>query len=408
MVYVVRSWPRLSQTFVLDEILGMQRLGRCVRIVALDRSDEELVQPELAQLREPVHFLLPEGAGSSVRAHVRIAVRSPRRYARAAWCAVRDRGADRGYHVASSVRCLTLAVRLAQHVRAGGHKRAAHVHAHFAHDPAAVAHLTHLLTGVPWSFTAHARDLFQVPAPILAARVRSARFAVTCSSSGAEHLRALAPDVHDRVQLVHHGVDVDTFRPSPARATSDGVPLIVSVARLVPKKGLDDLLDACRLLVDRGHRFRCVIYGSGPLHDVLSTRAATHGLADVVTLAGERTREQLRQLLAAADVFALTPYVTADGDRDGIPNVIVEAMACGLPVLATSTGGVPELVVDGINGLLVPARDVNAIADGLEQLLVDGTLRARLGAAARRTVVDGFDARSGLVALAAMFPGGRS
>jgi len=127
-----------------------------------------------------------------------------------------------------------------------------------------------------------------------------------------------------------------------------------------------------------------------------------------VTLAGERTREQLRQLLAAADVFALTPYVTADGDRDGIPNVIVEAMACGLPVLATSTGGVPELVVDGINGLLVPARDVNAIADGLEQLLVDGTLRARLGAAARRTVVDGFDARSGLVALAAMFPGGRS
>ena len=208
-----------------------------------------------------------------------------------------------------------------------------------------------------------------------------------------------------RVRLVRHGVDVEAFRPRPAgTGRQPGPPRIVSVGRLVEKKGFPDLVDACRLLRDGGHRFRCAIYGDGPLHDELTKAVGRpQSLAGTVSLAGPRTRGQLLAELQQADVFALTPFVTADGDRDGIPNVVVEAMACGLPVVATAAGGIGEIVEHGVNGLLAEPHDAPAVAAHLAALLGDERLRQRLGDAARRTVVEHFDARAGADALAALF-----
>jgi len=180
------------------------------------------------------------------------------------------------------------------------------------------------------------------------------------------------------------------------------VPLLVSVGRVAVKKGFDDLLRACARLAARGRRFRCEIYGDGPCRGDLEALRDQLGLAGMVGFAGARTQAELLHVYQQADVFALTPRVTDDGDRDGIPNVLVEAMACGVPVVSTVVGGVAELVTDGRDGLLVRAGDSGAIAGRLEELLGDPVRRQRLGEAAAATARR-FDGRAAAQTLAALF-----
>jgi glycosyltransferase involved in cell wall biosynthesis len=405
VAYVVRSWPRLSQTFVLDEVLALQRLGLRLEIFALSRSDEALTQPEVALVRAPVTYLDRPASGD----HLRVLLPAPGRYLRTAWYVAGQRASDRGYRVASRASCFAMAVRLSRRLRAA--RRAgrppARLHAHFAHDPALVALLAHRLTGLPWSFTAHARDLWQVPTAALADRVASADLTVACCRAGADRLRALMPAaLRGRVRLVHHGVDVEVFQPGAPGARRSRPHRIVSVGRLVAKKGFGDLLAACRLLKDRQLPFRLDVYGDGPLRDRLAAEVERLDLAAEVRLAGARPRRDLAGLLQEADVFAITPLVTEDGDRDGIPNVLLEAMACGLPAVATAVGGIPEVVIDGANGLLTPARDAGAVADRLAALLADQDARTRLGRAARRTVLERFDARAASSELATLLTSG--
>jgi glycosyltransferase involved in cell wall biosynthesis len=413
VAYVVRSWPRLTQTFVLDEVLALERLGLRLRIFALSRPDDPLVQPELGAVRAAVSYLEGRRGWRVVVDHLVAALAAPAPYLGAAWYVATRTEVDRGYRSSSRADCFTMAVRLAGQIRADRrHGRApARLHAHFAHDPALVALLAHRLTGVPWSFTAHARDLWQVPSGAVAERVGSARVTVACCQAGAEHLRELVgPELRERVRLVHHGVDVRRFQPAPREGPRPpGPPRIVSVGRLVEKKGHDDLLAACRLLKDRGQRFQLDVYGDGPLRERLEAEIARLDLGDEVALLGARPRGELLPALQAADVFALTPAVTPDGDRDGIPNVLLEAMACGLPVVTTAVGGIGEVVTHGSSGLLAPPHDVDAIAGQLRSLLVDEGARRRIGEVARRTVVEGFDARDASAELADLLaPGVRS
>jgi glycosyltransferase involved in cell wall biosynthesis len=182
--------------------------------------------------------------------------------------------------------------------------------------------------------------------------------------------------------------------------------LILSIGRLVEKKGFADLLRACAQLKRAGRRFRLAIYGDGPLRAELAALTAALALEDEVALPGAVTQQELLPAFQQADLFALTPFVTADGDSDGVPNVLVEAMACGLPVVSTEVAGVPELVTHAHNGLLVPPQDVSAIAAALAALLDDVPRRRRLGAAARQTVVERFDLQAGAQQMAALFSHG--
>jgi glycosyltransferase involved in cell wall biosynthesis len=183
----------------------------------------------------------------------------------------------------------------------------------------------------------------------------------------------------------------------------DDRPLILSVGRLVEKKGFPDLLHACQRLKQDGRNFRCVIYGEGPLHGELTALIERLGLVGEVTLAGATDQSRLVPVFQRAAVFALTPFVTGDGDRDGVPNVLVEAMACGLPVVSTAVAGIPELVEHDRNGILAAPRDVQAIAEGLAALLSDEGRRRQYGAAARLTATERFDLRAGARELAALF-----
>ena len=223
---------------------------------------------------------------------------------------------------------------------------------------------------------------------------------MTCCEANVSFIRETVPGgARLPVQLIHHGVDLDRF--SPAASRHDGsAPAFVSVGRLVEKKGFDDLL---RRLARIDAAFSLRIYGDGPLHDELVRLRDELGLAGRVEFMGGRDSDEVVAALTGADAFVLTPTTTEDGDRDGIPNVLVEAMACGLPVVTTTAGGITELVDHGVNGLLCDPEDVAAIADAIGAVIADPELGRRLGAAGRRTVEADYDVNVAAARLDALY-----
>lgn len=410
---LVRSWPRLSQTFILNELLALERLGLELTVVSLTQSREPARQPQLAAVRAPVRYLdraRPHEPLARAADHIAAAVRAPRRYASALLLALRRPDLADGYANCSTMRCFAHAVRVAAQLRRTGPRRvvgddAGHLHAHFAHDPALVGLLVHRLTGVRFTFTAHARDLYQVPVPSLLPRIAAASAVITCCQANGDYLTGVLPaGLRDRIHVIPHGLSLDRFHSVPA-GDHGGPVRIVSVGRLVEKKGLSDLVKACARVQAAGHVFTCDIYGGGPLADQLQRLRDHLGLAGVVAFRGERDQEGIAKALAGADIFALTPCVTDDGDRDGIPNVMVEAMACSLPVVTTAAGGVLDLVRDGETGLVAPPHDITAIARNLTTLLTDPRRRRRLGAAGRAVAEEAFDIRVSAQRLAALYTG---
>jgi glycosyltransferase involved in cell wall biosynthesis len=387
-MYLTRSWPRLSQTFIVNEVLALERLGVDLDLWAMAPSGEPVRQPQVARVRAAVSY---PAVAASAADHALVAGLAPQRYADAARL-VRDRPElCSGYASATTTECFEVAVQLAARMarnEADG-TPVAHLHAHFAHDPALVAPLVHQLTGVAYSLTAHARDLYQIPRASLVTRVAAATSVLTCCAANVDYLAAqLDPESMDKVRVIHHGIDLDQFVPGGPR--EDPVVRLVTVGRLVEKKGFPDLLRACARL--RGVApFHLTVLGDGPMRGELEAVCRDLGLDDAVTFDGERDSVAVVDALRDADVFALTPFVTADGDRDGVPNVVVEALAAGLPVVATDVGGVAEAVVHGHNGLLAPARDVTAVAEHLESLLRDPSRRRMMGTRARETAERAFD-----------------
>lgn len=396
VIYIVRSWPRLSQTFVVNEVLALERRGVEIAIYSLVRSDEKTVQPQVFDVRAPVRYLEDELAQPLVRRiklQLAALAADPMRYLHVLLYCLRNPSLAAGYGDCSTMGCFARAVRIAaglDTMRAAG-KTPVRVHAHFAHDPALVGLLVSQLTGLPFSITAHARDLVQIPRESLTTRAAGATTLVTCCQENARYIDSVVPVARrPRVLVLHHGVDLTRFRPT-VRDPAVPIPRLVSVGRLVEKKGYDDLLEALAELNDAGLPFSCDIYGDGPLQERLLALLEERNLAERVRFMGARSQERIVQALGDADAFVLTPRVTADGDRDGIPNVLVEAMACGLPVVTTTAGGIPELVRHEGNGLLCDPGDVPAIATAVGRLLTDSGLRATLGAAARTTVEREYD-----------------
>jgi glycosyltransferase involved in cell wall biosynthesis len=219
-----------------------------------------------------------------------------------------------------------------------------------------------------------------------------------------DYLKEVAPSGHGaKVHLVHTGIDVDAFSPTPEVRGDSETPVIVVVSRLVAKKGLLDLLAALERVKAGGAAFRCVIHGDGPLKEEIAAAISRLSLDDSIDLAGPATLAEVRAALQSADLYALTPFVTEDGDREGLPSSLLEAMACGIPVVSTRTAGIPEAVIHGDNGLLAEARDVAGIAAHLTTLLEDRQLRRRLGARGRARIVEHWGAEAVARQLAEIF-----
>ncbi len=396
--YILKRYPRLSETFILNEMRALERLGMRLHVFSLMRAEGSLAHPTVAEVRAPVTYF-PETWLAKIpavaRAHITMALAVPLRYLHAGGLALLwSVRSDRPFSVWKQfLRSAYVAVGCRQH-------QVHHLHAHFANAPATVARLVSVMCNIPYSFTTHAKDLYLTRKIVMRRRVASASFVLTCTRYNIEYLRSFIPPRDwGRIYLAYHGIDLAEFPFSPSNGKAamttgkadDAVPLILSVGRMVPKKGMGDLISACRLMMARGVRFRCVIVGEGPLRGELESQVRELGLERFVTFLGAMAHDGLVSLYGQASVFALAPHIAEDGDRDGIPNVLAEAMAAGIPVVSTSVSGIPELIEDGRTGLLVGPRNPEALADAVEWLLRDQALGQKLVVAARRKIEDGFE-----------------
>ena len=380
LAMLVNTWPKLSETFILEEVLGLERRDVALRLYALAEPTDDITHDAVSRVRSPM-VRVPTKARlrDRLRRHASVASAAPLGYLRALW-QVLWRGAD-GWQDFLRAGWLS-----AQLKRDG----ISHLHTHFISRPADIAQLVACMTGIPFSISAHAKDIYLSEPSALRRKLNAAAFTVTCTAANLGALAAIAPDA--RIRLMYHGVDRSVFHPARRRAAEVGSqPLLLAVGRLRAKKGLDTLVDACRLLHQRGRHVQCEIVGYGEEHDALAQRIASAGLGQYVRLAGKLAREQVIERYARATVFVQSSRIGADGDRDGIPNVLLEAMAMGLPVVASCISGIPELVRHGHNGLLVEADAPVALAQAIEQVLADPPRAQAMGRAARTTVAQAFD-----------------
>jgi colanic acid/amylovoran biosynthesis glycosyltransferase len=382
--YLLKMFPRFSETFVLAELLELERQGVDLRVISLKRPDDGIVHDDVSRLRAPVTYvpeaLLPPDR--AVReAHRWLVRRDRRRYAAALRAALARRRLVTLKHF---VRAGFVARELERH-------GIGHVHAHFASTATSVALHVHRLTGASFSFTAHAKDIYRhaVDRPELALKLRTARFAVTVTDYNSRWLRTL--ENGGNLVRIYNGLDLGRFRPNSVPRAEP--PLLLGVGRLVEKKGFDDLVRACARLRERGLEFRCLIVGKGPAEEELRELAARLEVDDRLELAGPSTREQLLALYRRASVVVAPCVVGRDGNRDGLPTVVLEAMALGVPVVATDVTGMREAVRDGETGLLVPQRQPEALASAIERVLAGRAEAERLAGAARELVAEEFDLR---------------
>jgi glycosyltransferase involved in cell wall biosynthesis len=410
--YILRSYPRLSQTFVLNEILALEQIGVSIQIFALSDPREQIVQPQVNRVQAPVRYLdevaRPRPLRNMLKENVEVARRYFKGYTRSLVYIAANKMIDQGYTASNRWQIFLQAVSfiyllILEEQRTG--KRLDHLHAHFAHDPTLIAYLVHNITGIPFSFTAHARDLYQVSRKVLVDRIHRAKAVITCCRANLEYLNRIALSQQSKFSLVYHGVSLKEFQPIADAGIGSGskFPLILSVGRLVEKKGFQDLLQALLVVKRKGEHFRCEIYGDGPLCQQLREWIKEHGMAGEVMLNGSRTQQELISIYRNATLFILTPFQTEDGDRDGIPNVLLEAMAVGLPVIATRVAGIPELIDHNQNGLLYQPHDVEGISSGIIELLNSVEKRRQLGCAASKKIREQFDITQAAQCLKSLF-----
>jgi glycosyltransferase involved in cell wall biosynthesis len=395
---LVKGYPRLSETFIAQELHGLERRGLALALWSLRHPTERFTHPVHGEIAASVSYL-PEylyqeplrvlrGLAAGLRRS------SFRAFAEAGW---RDLRRD---PTPNRMRRLGQALVLARELPAD----IGHLHVHYLHTPASVARYAAILTGLPWTFSAHAKDIWTTPDWELTEKLSDARWGVTCTRDGAARLRALAP-TPDRVELLYHGLDLSRFpAPPAARPARDGSdpadPVrIITVGRAVAKKGFDDLLRALAALPPDLH-WRLAHIGGGEMLPRLKSLGDTLGIAGKVAFLGPKAQPDIIALLREADLFALAAKDTASRDRDGLPNVLMEAASQRLAIAATRFAGIPEFVRDGEDGRLAPPGDWEAMSNLLNGLVRDPARRAELGHSAYRRLTGDFAADAGFDRLA--------
>jgi glycosyltransferase involved in cell wall biosynthesis len=403
VLFILKGYPRLSETFIAQEIRALEARGLDIRIASLRQPTDRTVHPIHREIRAPIAYLpeyLYQEPIRVLRAW-RYGQRLPGyRAARQAW--LRDLRRDpTPNRVRRFGQALVLACELPRGVTS--------LHAHFIHTPGSVARYASLLTGLPWSCSAHAKDIWTTPAWEKREKLAAAAWAIACTAQGRDHLAALAPTA-DRVQLLYHGLDFHRFdapEVAPAGRKRDGHDpadpvVILSVGRAVEKKGLGVLIEALAKL-PTAVTWRFVHIGGGPLLPVLKARARELGIGDRIEWLGAQPQDAVLQRYRDADLFVLASRIAADGDRDGLPNVLMEAQSQRVAVVATRVAGIPELVVSDVTGILVEPDDVSGLADSMTRLITDPERRAALAAAGLERLHRHFSFETWIDALAVRF-----
>lgn len=387
ILYIASQLPKRSETFVYREVLSLRAAGRRVLAASVHPPERDLGDPQLDALADEAVGIYGPGVG---RMLLDAALEKWTHLPRALgtfWQALRDAWRNEDVRGLAKLKVIwqgLAALALARRIRKLG---VTHIHAHMAHVPATMAMYAARQLGIPFSFTGHAADLFRDRA-LLKPKLERAAFVSCISEWHREFYRTILPRPDDAYPVIRCGVDTGEF--SVSARTEAVVPLILGVGRLVPKKGFDVLIQALAKLRAEGVAFRAVIGGDGPEAANLIAMRARHEMSDVIEMPGAMTNARVRAMLAGSGLFVLPCKIDASGDRDGIPVVLMEAMACGVPCVSGDLPAIRELVGHGHTGHLVQPGDAAALAESLKQILADSHLHAAMSAASRARIEEEF------------------
>jgi colanic acid/amylovoran biosynthesis glycosyltransferase len=393
-------FPTLYETYVYNEIYWLHQNGVAIEVFSARASKEGPVHQRAQEVADlvPVHHSPPISWPVLV-ANLSFLVRSPLKYLRALLWVIGTTYRTPLY-MGLALALFPKAVYYARIMRS---REIDHIHVHFAWVQQIMAVVASHLIGVSNSVTLHAFDLYTQNPAVVRGQLEAADRLITISDFNRGFVADLCPNIaREDIALVRLSLGMEEFHPGDP-SDVDEVCRLLSVGRLVAKKGYEYLIEACGLLAQRGLDFHCSIVGEGPRAETLETLVVERELQSRVTFTGALAAADVRHLYRQSDIFALACVVVDNGDRDGMPTVLIEAMATGIPVVSTPVTGIPELVTDGENGFLVPERDVPALAEALETLMMDRDLRIRMGHRARERVEKDFDSRRTAPRLARVF-----
>jgi glycosyltransferase involved in cell wall biosynthesis len=390
-------FPRLSETFILNEILELERRGVKVVVFSVKKPNEGRFHPQLSRMKAKVLYLEDL---------------EPKKWATwlgKVWPSLSHRRSEFGNLLdetltrqdQSRMDLMLISAWVGAKAEEFGLTR---LHAHFASLPSTVAYFAHLVTGIPFSFTAHAKDIYvyDMERHLLREKLFAAQFVITVTHYNRDYLLENAPGLDPGIiKVIHNGVNVAGFKPDGRRRREPNQ--ILAVGRLVPKKGFGDLLEACRIMKDKGVGFRCLIAGDGLEAESLREKQQTLGLEEEVEFLGARNQKEVIKLMQDSTLLCLPCTVDEDGNRDALPTVILEAMACGLPVVSTSISGIPEMVDSGTDGVLVDPDDPVMLSKQLIRLLSSSQIRRKFASNGLKKVSAKFDLRKNVDSLLKMY-----
>ena len=385
---ILKGYPRISETFISNEILLLEHLGFSVHIFSMRAPRENFTHQNIEQIRARVDYL-PETLLVPLPRffyhNLLLALKIPRLYLETLKTALRRFGRT---HRPATFKHFLQAGYLVQRLLPG--TGVCHLHAHFAHSPASVAMFSAQLSGLKFSFTAHAKDIYTSNQEQLREKLVLAKFVVTCTEYNRRHLMSLADGDSAPIHRVYHGIDTDLF--SQASGTRSPAPpyQLLTVARMTPKKGLKTVFRAVKWLLENGFTVQHALVGDGEDREKILAYIKGLDLNGVISWHGTQPHQAVLGFYRRADVFVLGCEVAANGDRDGIPNVLLESMAMGVPVVATTVSAIPELVQDSDTGLLVPPGEPEKLAAAIVRILTEDDLRERIVRKARERVMQEF------------------
>jgi len=388
--YILKGYPRISETFISNEILLLEKLGFAMRLFPMRKPRESFCHSSVKKIKARVDYLPTELLADFPRLLVPtlfVAVKHPKTFLQTLRFATE--GLAKGKELATLKHLLQAGYLAGNHLLPDNN--IVHLHGHFAHSPTSVTLFASQLTGIPFSFTAHAKDIYTSDKTKIARKIKQAEFVFTCTQHNKEYLEALVPNGSTPIHCIYHGIDLKLFtQPTPPAPTHTPYKLL-TIARMTEKKGLPFLYKALSLLNKKGICFQHTLIGDGDDKEKIAQLISDLGLKEQCRCLGTRTHEEVLKQFKKSDLFVLACVIAQNGDRDGIPNVLVESLAMGVPALSTTVSAIPEILIDNQTGLTVPPSSPEALADGIMRLLSDNVLRQRLIDGGRKYVHDNFN-----------------
>ncbi len=402
LAYILKGYPRISETFISNEILLLEQLGFRMHLFPMRKPRERFCHDSVKQIRAAVDYLPTE-----------LLLDLPRLIGPNILCAVRNPGVYRSALGLASRRFRrTGKIATFKHLFQGGYLAAKHLaripsiihlHGHFAHSPTSVTMFAAHLSGLPFSFTAHAKDIYTSNPDQLREKIAQAAFVTTCTRHNKKYLENICGGTTTPIHCIYHGIDISLFNHGPSGIKSQPPYQLLTVARITEKKGLPTIYRALRILADRGVRFQHRLIGDGDDREQILQLIKELNLEHYCSWLGTRTHTEVLDHFRRSDLFVLGCEVAKNGDRDGIPNVLVESLAMGVPAVSTNVSALPEILIDGTTGITVEPQNSTAFANAIHKLLTDGRLREQVSREGRIIVHDHFDNKKLITELATIF-----